>query len=506
MDRNERNTMDQNARKRTVRREGNAEGSARANEGLGRRPSGNGASASAGRPSGKSSSASVRRTSESGDPTRRTTPGGTVTPMRRESGSVRKPSEQAGRAQGSLRKEHSETGRTRDAAGAPTDPSLRRASGKAGTPTDPSARRAAGKTGTPTDPSARRAAGKTGTPTDPSARRTAGKAGVPTDPSARRTSGKAGTPTDPSARRTAGKAGTPADPSLRRAAGKAQGNPAEQKPVRSADGIVRKQGGHPNGKSKAMSKKKKKQKRAAFNFASGGVLIIAACVFIFSLYQLITMLIPYYSGGEEYDKIKNIAITADEEGKGFTVDFDALLKENEDTVAWIRFDEPAVINYPVVKSADNNEYLTKTFTANDNKLGAIFVDMRNSNDFSDKNTFIYGHHLNVGGEMFSELLKYENESFCKKHPNFYIYTPDGKVRTYKVFSAGVVKDTADNYKLDYATDADYEAYLKLCEESSNYKVEDVELTAQSQIVSLSTCTNVRDDERFLVQGVLTAVD
>ena len=434
MDRNERNTMDQNARKRTVRREGNAEGSARANEGLGRRPS------------GKSSSASVRRTSESGDPTRRTTPGGTVTPMRRESGSVRKPSEQAGRAQGSLRKEHSETGRTRDAAGAPTDPSLRRASGKAGTPTDPSARR------------------------------------------------------------TAGKAGTPADPSLRRAAGKAQGNPAEQKPVRSADGIVRKQGGHPNGKSKAMSKKKKKQKRAAFNFASGGVLIIAACVFIFSLYQLITMLIPYYSGGEEYDKIKNIAITADEEGKGFTVDFDALLKENEDTVAWIRFDEPAVINYPVVKSADNNEYLTKTFTANDNKLGAIFVDMRNSNDFSDKNTFIYGHHLNVGGEMFSELLKYENESFCKKHPNFYIYTPDGKVRTYKVFSAGVVKDTADNYKLDYATDADYEAYLKLCEESSNYKVEDVELTAQSQIVSLSTCTNVRDDERFLVQGVLTAVD
>ena len=446
MDRNERNTMDQNARKRTVRREGNAAGSTRANEGLGRRPSGNGAPASAGRPSGKSSSASVRRTSESGDPTRRTTPGGTVTPMRRESGSVRKPSEQAGRAQGSLRKEHSETGRTRDAAG------------------------------------------------------------VPTDPSARRTAGKAGTPTDPSARRTAGKAGTPADPSLRRAAGKAQGNPAEQKPVRSADGIVRKQGGHPNGKSKAMSKKKKKQKRAAFNFASGGVLIIAACVFIFSLYQLITMLIPYYSGGEEYDKIKNIAITADEEGKGFTVDFDALLKENEDTVAWIRFDEPAVINYPVVKSADNNEYLTKTFTANDNKLGAIFVDMRNSNDFSDKNTFIYGHHLNVGGEMFSELLKYENESFCKKHSNFYIYTPDGKVRTYKVFSAGVVKDTADNYKLDYATDADYEAYLKLCEESSNYKVEDVELTAQSQIVSLSTCTNVRDDERFLVQGVLTAVD
>ena len=187
------------------------------------------------------------------------------------------------------------------------------------------------------------------------------------------------------------------------------------------------------------------------------------------------------------------------------MDFDALMKENSDTVAWIRFDEPSIISYPVVKSSDNVEYLTKTFTANDNKLGAIFMDMRNSSDFSDRNTFIYGHHLNVGGEMFSELLKYESESFCKENPNFYIYTPDGKVRTYTIFSAGVVKDTADNYKIQYATDAEYEEYLRLCQDSSNYTV-DVELNAQSQIVSLSTCTNIRDDERFLVQGVLTATD
>ena len=33
-----------------------------------------------------------------------------------------------------------------------------------------------------------------------------------------------------------------------------------------------------------------------------------------------------------------------------------------------------------------------------------------------------------------------------------------------------------------------------------------EVNAQSQIVSLSTCTNVKEDERFLLQGVLTATD
>lgn len=261
----------------------------------------------------------------------------------------------------------------------------------------------------------------------------------------------------------------------------------------------------PDSRNKKQKKAKRRRKIDGFSVMTGTILIAAVCVFVFSLYQLVIMLVPYYSGGKEYDHVKDIAITADADGQGFSVDFDALLAENPDTVAWIRFDEPEVISYPVVKSADNEEYLTKTFTANDNKLGAIFVDMRNSSDFSDRNTFIYGHHLNVGGEMFSQLLEYEDESFCKEHPDFYIYTPDGKIRTYTVFSAGVVKDTADNYKIEYASDAEFEEYIALCRESSNYQV-DVEVNAQSQIVSLSTCTNVRDDERFLVQGVLTATD
>lgn len=347
-------------------------------------------------------------------------------------------------------------------------------------------------------------------------RRAEGSNGRKTESSAvRRPEGSTGRKTESSAlRKTDGSAGRRADgstaPRRQSADGRKRPGAAAEELRRNSERKMQNTGrqersGKNGQQDRAMSKKKKQQKRARFNVASSVVLVAAVCVFVFSLYQLVSMLVPYYSGGKIYDEIKDLAITADEDGSGFQVDFDALMKENSDTVAWIRFDEPAIISYPVVKSADNNEYLTKTFTANDNKLGAIFMDMRNSSDFSDRNTFIYGHHLNVGGEMFSELLEYESESFCKDHPNFYIYTPDGHVRTYTVFSAGVVKDTADNYKIEYASDAEYEEYLKLCQDSSNYTV-DVELNAQSQIVSLSTCTNVRDDERFLVQGVLTATD
>lgn len=252
-------------------------------------------------------------------------------------------------------------------------------------------------------------------------------------------------------------------------------------------------------------RKKKNQKRAAFDVVSGTILIVAVCVFVFSLYQLVMMLVPYHTGGQEYDEIKDLAITSDGGAEGFSVDFDALLEINPDTIAWIRFDEPSIINYPVVKSADNNEYLTKTFSENDNKLGAIFMDMRNSSDFSDRNTIIYGHHLNVSPDMFSRLHLYEDEEFCKEHPDFYIYTPDGSVRTYTVFSAGVVNAVSDNYDIEFASDEEFEQYIQTCRDSSNYQV-DVDVNAQSQIVSLSTCTGDQRDERFLLQGVLTAVD
>ena len=64
---------------------------------------------------------------------------------------------------------------------------------------------------------------------------------------------------------------------------------------------------------------------------------------------------------------------------------------------------------------------------------------------------------------------------------------------------------ADNYDIEFESDEAFEQYIEICRDSSNYQV-DVEVNAQSQIVSLSTCTGDQRDERFLLQGVLTAVD
>lgn len=248
----------------------------------------------------------------------------------------------------------------------------------------------------------------------------------------------------------------------------------------------------------------RKKKKGGSNIVSNIILVIAIVVFAVSAYKLYGIFSEYNKGDKEYQKIQDLVINTDKKDdtkeETFSVDFEKLLEMNSDVVGWIRFDEPSEINYPVVQGRDNEEYLKRTFEANTNKLGTLFVDVNNPGDFSGRNTFIYGHNMK-NGSMFSQLLKYKDDSFYKEHPYFYIYTPDGKVRTYEIFSAGVVKDTSDSYIMDYADDAAFQTYIDYIKQQSAYPTS-AEVTTASKIVSLSTCTNVRDDERFLVHGVM----
>lgn len=253
-----------------------------------------------------------------------------------------------------------------------------------------------------------------------------------------------------------------------------------------------------------MQKRKKRRKKICTIF-----IVIFVLVFLLAGYQLMRALKDYKRGGGEYEEIRTSALVLADGQKektamaaDFHVNFDALTAKNPDTVAWIRFEEPSVISYPVVKSWDNEEYLTQSFSLDDNKLGAIFMDMNNSEPLADRNTLIYGHNMKIGGEMFSQLASYADEEFCKQNPYFYLYTMDGKVSYCRVFASGIVKEDSPRYRLNFESDADFQEYLNMCVNESDYQV-DVELNARCTIVTLSTCTNGNSDERFVVQGVVT---
>lgn len=253
---------------------------------------------------------------------------------------------------------------------------------------------------------------------------------------------------------------------------------------------------------------KKKYHRGRRQKKKGGIistliLIVAIAVFCVSGYQLYQIFSGYHKGQSEYDKVREAVVESDEEADAddFAVNFDELKKINADTVGWIRFyPEPSNINYPLVQTTDNDLYLNRTFSANENTVGAIFVNCDNASDFSDRNTIIYGHRMK-DHSMFHDLEKYDDESFWKENPYFYIYTPDGRKLTCHIYSCGIVKDTSSTYLTQFESDEAYQEFLDDTKRAGAYNT-GVEVTTDQRVVTLSTCTAASDDNRMVVRGVI----
>ena len=58
------------------------------------------------------------------------------------------------------------------------------------------------------------------------------------------------------------------------------------------------------------------------------------------------------------------------------IDFEALWKENPDTVGWITIPDTQ-IDYPIVYSEDNEKYLHEDFYGNESVYGTIYLDSDN---------------------------------------------------------------------------------------------------------------------------------
>lgn len=182
------------------------------------------------------------------------------------------------------------------------------------------------------------------------------------------------------------------------------------------------------------------------------------------------------------------------------LNLDALRQTNEDVLGWIYIPDTP-IDYPLMRVKDNNEYLRRAWDGSANNAGCIFLECRNSHDFSDFNTLIYGHALR-NGKMFRSLLNYREQEYRDSHPYVYIVT-DEWVRRYEVFSAYEADVVSDTYRLVFEHDARKQNALDEWVEQSVLERELVP-TVEDSILTLSTCTGTGTYEtRWVVQAVLT---
>ncbi|MDO4291807.1 MAG: class B sortase [Eubacteriales bacterium] len=268
-----------------------------------------------------------------------------------------------------------------------------------------------------------------------------------------------------------------------------------------------------------MTQRKKRKKKAAGRRSRGRMglpekllLVVLGCGFLFCGWKLFGILAEYRAGTQEYSSLAGRYVTQEtqesraeqEQSRSgefpqISVDYDALTAANGDFRAWLVI--PVLdLEYPVVQGTDNDYYLTHTFEKQTNSSGAIFMDSVSSPDFSDYNTFIYGHNMK-NGSMFGSLKSFvREEQLCGSDPYFYLFTKEATYQ-YRIVSYYVTQDQSDTYYLP-AGAQDAADYRERMEKKSLYQ-SDAE-TEQAPMVTLSTCYGASGSpDRFVVHGVLT---
>lgn len=150
----------------------------------------------------------------------------------------------------------------------------------------------------------------------------------------------------------------------------------------------------------------------------------------------------------------------------------------------------------IAQAKDNDYYLRRLLDGTEASGGTLFMDFRNNKDLSDWNTVIYGHNMK-NGTMFATLLDYRRPGYYDKHPVMYLYTLEQR---YKIeLIAGYTTSVNDLIYSIPATKESRDEILDHARMVSSF-ISDVTVEDGDRLVTLSTCSYVYDDARYVVIG------
>ncbi len=235
-------------------------------------------------------------------------------------------------------------------------------------------------------------------------------------------------------------------------------------------------------------KRNKKYKEAILNLI---LYIILLSILIYSGIKIFKWYKDKTNNNKIVEQIKStVIVEGKNEGENkeeYTVNFNKLKEQNNETIAWLKVSNTNV-EYPVVKGTNNSFYLNHSFDKSNNSAGWIFADYRNKFDNTDKNIIIYGHNMR-DSSMFGSMKNilnsdwYENE----KNTDITLYTENEKC-IYKVFSIYKIENEDYYIKTEFKNDNEFEKFIKTLKKRS-IKDFSVDVSKDDDILTLSTCAN-----------------
>jgi len=211
----------------------------------------------------------------------------------------------------------------------------------------------------------------------------------------------------------------------------------------------------------------------------------------FLLFQNVKEEYQFHHLNEQIDEERNMAVEEH--------DFTELEEINEDAIGWISIADTS-IDYPVFQASDNRYYLTHDCNHDESKHGSIFMDYHNAADFSDKHTILYGHNMK-DGSMFHDLIEYSNHGFFDEHTYIKVYSQD-VYRKWVIFSTYTTEPDFNYLQTAFASSEDYSVFLKALLSHSEFSNENIQVTAEDKILTLSTCSNDFENGRRVVHAKL----
>lgn len=186
--------------------------------------------------------------------------------------------------------------------------------------------------------------------------------------------------------------------------------------------------------------------------------------------------------------------------------YDEYKKLNSDVIGWITVPNTK-IDYPVVRAADNEYYLTHNVEQAESEHGAIFMDYRNADKEQQYHIILYGHNMK-NGTMFHDLNNYKQRSFFEKN-RVITFNWDGQETKWEVYLAfvwhkggPVYWHTRFNAKTPAENFAEYMNEIVSYMKSEKYTIYDdtVTIKPSDQVLTLSTCTYEYDQSRYVVSA------
>ncbi|MPW24268.1 class B sortase [Alkalibaculum sp. M08DMB] len=244
-----------------------------------------------------------------------------------------------------------------------------------------------------------------------------------------------------------------------------------------------------------------KERKGSSGLLSKIILVFLFAVMIYCVYTIGMYLWDSYQNNKLNEELQELYRTEEgnnQDKNGIHVKFKPFLELNSDVVGWVKIQDTK-IDYPVLQGKDNEYYLSRNITKETARAGSIFMDYRNEKDGEDRNTILYGHHMK-DGSMFKALMGYKEKDFFIKHPGIEFDTLK-KNWKWEIFSVYITDTKFDYIRTDFATEKEYEGFLKEIKERSLYDT-GVKVMKEDKILTLSTCTYEFDNARFTVHAKL----